>query len=158
MIDPPRPERGGRVLTDAQMADAIAFNTTVLGSIPNSADIISLNCGLTGENEHLIDTSAFQKMERSPLLINCARGALIDEEALEVALDTGQISGAGLDVLNDESPDLHSSSLTGRANVILTPHVAFYSDASMLDNRRISTANVRNFLDGKDEDVRRYVL
>jgi len=139
------------------VAASIGVRFCTLEEIYSSADIISLNCGLTGENEHLIDTSAFQKMERSPLLINCARGALIDEEALEVALDTGQISGAGLDVLNDESPDLHSSSLTGRANVILTPHVAFYSDASMLDNRRISAANVRNFLDGKDEDVRRYV-
>lgn len=74
------------------------------------------------------------------------------------ALDTGQISGAGLDVLKDESPDLAASKLMGRSNVILTPHIAFYSDASMLDNRTISTTNVRNFLDGKDEDVRRYVV
>ena len=117
-----------------------------------------MNCGLTTDNEHLIDTRAFQQMRQKPLIINCARGALIDEEALEKALDTGQISGAGLDVLTDESPDLRSSSLTGRSNVILTPHVAFYSDASMLDNRRISTTNIRNFLDGKDEDVRRFVL
>ena len=74
------------------------------------------------------------------------------------ALDTGRISGAGLDVLREESPDMSASRLLGRDNVILTPHVAFYSDASMLDNRRISTANVRHFLDGKDEEVRRYVL
>ncbi len=46
----------------------------------------------------------------------------------------------------------------GRSNVILTPHVAFYSDASMLDNRKISSANVRNFLDGNDVDVRRFIL
>jgi len=128
-----------------------------LAELYREADIISLNCGLTSENEHLIDAGAFQKMLRQPLVINCARGALIDEAAMEIALDTGQISGAGLDVLNDESPDLRSSGLMGRPNVILTPHVAFYSDASMLDNRRISTANVRNFLDGKDNDVRRYV-
>ena len=122
------------------------------------SDVISLNCGLTADNEHLIDASALRKMRRKPVIINCARGALIDEEALVKALDSGQISGAGLDVLNDESPDLHSSNLTGRGNVILTPHVAFYSDTSMLDNRKISTANVRNFLDGNDVDVRRYIL
>ena len=139
------------------VAASIGVRFCTLQEIYSSADIISLNCGLTGENDHLIDTSAFQKMEQNPRLINCARGALIDEDELEVALDTGKILGAGLDVLNDEAPDLHSSSLTGRPNVILTPHVAFYSDASMLDNRRISTANVRYFLDGKDEDVRRYV-
>jgi len=123
-----------------------------------NADIISLNCSLTADNENLIDKDAFEQMKRSPLIINCARGALIDEEAMVRALDTGQISGAGLDVLKDESPDLSSSKLMGHSNVILTPHIAFYSDASMLDNRMISTANVRNFLDGKDEDVRRYVL
>ena len=128
-----------------------------LPELYSEADIISLNCGLTTDNEHLINTRSFRQMKRRPVIINCARGALIDEEALAQALDTGQISGAGLDVLNEESPDLHSSPLVGRSNVILTPHVAFYSDASMLDNRRISTANVRNFLDGKDDDVRRYV-
>jgi len=128
-----------------------------LPQLYSEADVISLNCGLTTDNEHLIDTRAFQQMKRKPVIINCARGALIDEEALAQALDTGQISGAGLDVLRDESPDLGSSPLVGRSNVILTPHVAFYSDASMLDNRRISTANVRNFLDGKDDDVRRYI-
>ena len=128
-----------------------------LPELYSEADIISLNCGLTTDNEHLINTRAFQQMKRKPVIINCARGALIDEAALLKALDTGQISGAGLDVLCDESPDLSSSPLVGRSNVILTPHVAFYSDASMLDNRRISTANVRNFLDGKDDDVRRYI-
>ena len=128
-----------------------------LPELYSESDIIRLNCGLTTDNEHLINTRAFQQMKRKPVIINCARGALIDEEALMKALDAGQVSGAGLDVLCDESPDLGSSPLVGRSNVILTPHVAFYSDASMLDNRRISTANVRNFLDGKDDDVRRYI-
>ena len=124
----------------------------------SDADIISLNCSLSTDNEHLIDASAFQQMKRRPIVINCARGALIDEPALLKALDTGQVSGAGLDVLSDESPDLQSSKLTGRRNVILTPHVAFYSDASILDSRRISASNIRNFLDGKHENVRRYVI
>jgi phosphoglycerate dehydrogenase-like enzyme len=96
-------------------------------------------------------------MRRSPILINCARGALIDEAALVSALDTGQVSAAGLDVLAEESPDLRASKLSGRANVILTPHVAFYSDASMLENREISTSNIRNFLDGRHENIRRYI-
>jgi len=121
------------------------------------ANIISLNCGLSADNAHLVDDSAFQKMSQKPLLINCARGGLIDEAALVKALDTGLISGAGLDVLNDESPDLDASGLGGRDNVILTPHVAFYSDASILENRKVSTSNIRNFLDGKHKNVRRYV-
>ena len=122
------------------------------------SDIISLNCGLTADNEHLIDSEAFQAMAKKPILINCARGGLIDEVALVTALDAGQISAAGLDVLTDESPDLLASNLAGRSNVILTPHVAFYSDASILENRQISASNIRNFLDGKHEDVRKFII
>jgi lactate dehydrogenase-like 2-hydroxyacid dehydrogenase len=139
------------------VASKLGVRFATLPELYCEADIISLNCGLTTDNERLIDAGAFQQMRRKPIVINCARGALIDEKAMEQALDTGQISGAGLDVLVDESPDLAASSLVGRSNVILTPHVAFYSDASMLDNRRISTANARNFLDGKDDQVRRYI-
>jgi len=129
-----------------------------LDQLVAEANIISLNCGLSATNEHLLDASAFKKMKQRPFVINCARGALIDETALVEALDTGKISGAGLDVLSEESPNLRSSKLTGRGNVILTPHVAFYSDASILENRRISSANIRSFLDGKHDNVRRYVL
>ena len=117
-----------------------------------------MNCGLTSENTHLLDAAAFQKMTKNPIVINCARGALIDESALVQALDSGQIKAAGLDVLDDESPDLEASGLTGRENVILTPHVAFYSEASIRDNRRISASNLQNFLDGHHENVRHYIV
>ncbi len=122
-----------------------------------AANIVSLNCSLSTDTEHLIDANAFQHMRRNPILINCARGGLVDEVALAEALDTGQISGAGLDVLSDESPDLRTSKFTGRSNVILTPHIAFYSDASLLENRRVSASNIRNFLDGMHENVRQYI-
>jgi len=128
-----------------------------LPTLFTNSDIISLHCDLSSENRQLIDAGAFQSMSRNPILINCARGGLIDEEALVRALDTGQIAGAGLDVLNDESPNLQASQLTGRPNVILTPHVAFYSDASILENRRASASNIRNFLDGEHSKVRKYI-
>jgi D-3-phosphoglycerate dehydrogenase len=121
------------------------------------SEIISLHCSLSAENERLLDKSAFQFMSKKPMLINCARGGLIDEEALLVALDTGQISGAGLDVLTDESPGLNASRLTGRSNVIITLHVAYYSDASILENRRLPAGNIRNFLAGEHAKVRKYV-
>lgn len=142
---------------DEVAASALAVQFCELADLFADADIISLNCGLSADNKHLIDTKAIQQMRRSPILINCARGALIDEAALASALDTGQVSAAGLDVLAEESPDLRASKLTGRTNVILTPHVAFYSDASMLENREISTSNIRNFLDGRHENIRRYI-
>jgi len=122
------------------------------------ADIISLNCRLTADNSNLIDANAFQQMNRKPLLINCARGGLVDEAALENALDTGQISGAGIDVLNDESASLNTSNLTGRSNVILTPHVAFYSDASELKSRTVAANNIHYFLEDQHEDVNQYIF
>lgn len=128
-----------------------------LPTLLRKSDIVSLNCSSSTDNEHLIDANAFQQMSRNPILINCARGKLVDEAALVEALDTGQISGAGLDVLSDESPDLSKSKFTGRSNVILTPHIAFYSDASLLESRKVSASNIRHFLDGEHERVRQYI-
>lgn len=142
---------------DEDVASELGVRFCELPTLLADTDIISLNCDLSTDSRHLIDASAFERMSRHPILINCARGGLVDEEALVNALDTGQISGAGLDVLDDESPDLQASKLTGRSNVILTPHIAFYSDASIMENRRISASNIRYFLDGEHENVRRYV-
>lgn len=129
-----------------------------LETLLKASDIISLNCNMSPENVRLLDAAAFARMQRRPVIINSARGELIDELALVDALESGQVSAAGLDVLADEPPDLVSSPLAGRDNVILTPHIAFYSEASLLESRRISASNIRHFLDGKHELVRRYVL
>ncbi len=121
------------------------------------ADIITLHCSLSADNRNLIDKSAFHRMRKAPMLINVARGGLIVEADLAWALDEGLVSAAGLDVLQEEPPDLEQSALTGRPNVILTPHVAFYSDASIRENRSLSAQNIRYFLDGNNEAVRKYV-
>jgi D-3-phosphoglycerate dehydrogenase len=73
------------------------------------------------------------------------------------ALDAGQVSGAALDVLAEDSPDLGHHPLVGRGDVILTPHVAFYSEAALDDLRRISAANITAFLEGRPQDVFRLV-
>jgi len=140
-----------------EAASALGAELCDLAELYARADIVSLNCGLSAATERLVDAAAFAAMSRKPFLINCARGGLVDEEALVAALDGGQISGAGLDVLEAESPDLDNSGLTGRHNVILTPHVAFYSDASMRENREITAGNIRNFLDGEHARVRKYI-
>jgi phosphoglycerate dehydrogenase-like enzyme len=129
-----------------------------LPTLLSESDVISLNCNLSAENRNLIDATAFAQMTRRPVLINCARGGLIDEAALNEALDAGQISGAGLDVLADEPPDFADLKLANRDNVILTPHVAYYSDSSWLESRKKSASNIRNFLDGRHELVRKYVF
>jgi glycerate dehydrogenase len=96
------------------------------------SDVISLHCPLLPATRNLIDIGAFRKMKRSALLINTARGGLVDENALIQALDTGLIAGAGFDVLTVEPPkDGHPLLDVRRPNFILTPHIAWASDGAM---------------------------
>lgn len=128
-----------------------------LAELLESADIVSLHCNLDSDNKAVLNRAAFASMRRRPLLINVARGGLVDERALAEALDSGQIAGAGLDVLVDEPPGLHNHPLVGRDNVVLTPHVAFFSDHSLRQNRTISARNIRHVLEGRPELVFRLV-
>ena len=96
-----------------------------LETLLREADVISLNCSMSTENEKLINAAAFARMSRRPIFINCARSELVDEAALIDALDSGKVAGAGIDVLSGEPPDLASWALAGRDNVIITPHILF---------------------------------
>jgi glycerate dehydrogenase len=110
--------------------DGVSFtpHDTVLAE----SDVISLHCPLLPATRNLIDIQAFQKMKRNALLINTARGGLVDEAALIQALDEGLIAGAGFDVLTVEPPKDGNPLLdVRRPNFILTPHVAWASDGAM---------------------------
>jgi glycerate dehydrogenase len=96
------------------------------------SDVISLHCPLLPATRNLIDIAAFRKMKRNALLINTARGGLVDEAALIQALDEGLIAGAGFDVLTVEPPkNGHPLLDVRRSNFILTPHIAWASDGAM---------------------------
>jgi len=96
------------------------------------SDVISLHCPLLPTTQNLINIDAFRKMKRNALLINTARGGLVDEAALIQALDEGLIAGAGFDVLTVEPPrNGHPLLELRRPNFILTPHVAWASDGAM---------------------------
>jgi glycerate dehydrogenase len=110
--------------------DGVAF--TPLEDVLATADVLTLHCPLTSATRNLIDIEAFRKMKRTALLINTARGGLVDENALVQALDQGLIAGAGIDVLTVEPPRDGNPLLdVRRANLILTPHVAWASDGAM---------------------------
>jgi glycerate dehydrogenase len=96
------------------------------------SDVISLHCPLMPATRNLIDLAAFKKMKRTALLINTARGGLVEEAALIQALDQGLIAGAGFDVLTVEPPrNGHPLLDVRRPNFILTPHIAWASDGAM---------------------------
>jgi D-3-phosphoglycerate dehydrogenase len=144
-------------LADASMASRHGVRATGLEELLAEADIISLHCNLNASNRGLLDSAAFALMRRKPFLLNVARGGLIVESDLVDALDRGLVAGAALDVLTEDSPDLARHPLAGRKDVLLTPHVAFYSESSLADLRRISAQNVRSFLEGRPDQVFRLV-
>jgi glycerate dehydrogenase len=110
--------------------EGVAF--TPHDEVMTESDVISLHCPLMPSTRNLIDLAAFRKMKRNALLINTARGGLVDEAALIQALDEGLIAGAGFDVLTVEPPkDGHPLLDVRRPNFILTPHIAWASDGAM---------------------------
>ena len=96
------------------------------------SDVISLHCPLSAATRNMIDLAAFKAMKRSALLINTARGGIVEEAALIQALDEGLIAGAGFDVLTVEPPrNGHPLLDVRRDNFILTPHIAWASTGAM---------------------------
>ena len=96
------------------------------------ADYVTIHTPLNDETRGLIGSREFQQMKPSSYIINCARGPIIDESALVTALREGQIAGAGLDVMEQAAPPLDHP-LFSLDNVIVTPHVAFLSQQSVLE-------------------------
>jgi glyoxylate reductase len=92
-----------------------------LDELVSSCDAVSLHVPLTDETRHLFDARRIGLMRPRAVLVNTARGAVVDEEALAVALEQGRLGGAGLDVFTDE-PKVHPR-LLGAPNVVLTPHI-----------------------------------
>jgi len=118
------------------------------------SDVLSLHCPLTSETKDLIGHREFQMMKRSALLINTARGALIDDLALIWALQSGLISGAGLDVLRDEPPANGNPLLDLRLpNLIVTPHVAWASNEAVQTLADQVIANIEGFVAGQPQNL-----
>ena len=113
-----------------------------------SSDFVSVHAPLTPQTRGLIGASAIAKMKPDALLINTARGPLIDEKALIAALDSGRIGGAALDVLETEPPP-KDSPLIGRPNVVLTPHTAFYSVEALEELQAKCATDVARVLSGQ---------
>jgi glycerate dehydrogenase len=118
-----------------------------LGRLFTRADIISLHCPLNPDTANLIDTQALAAMRSDSLLINTARGGLVDSNALVTALQTGQIAGAGIDVLRQEPPvDPEPLIKTQLANLIVTPHIAWAGRESRQQAVNQMATNIAGFL------------
>ena len=112
------------------------------------SDYVSIHAPLLPATRGLFNGATFAKMKKGALLINTARGPLIDEAALIAALDAGQVGGAALDVVAAE-PLAADSKLKGRDNVILTPHTAFYSVEALDELQTKCASDVARVLSGE---------
>lgn len=154
-------------------ADLKKFYAKDLKSIFKRADIISLHIPSTPENFHLLDEEAFRLMKKGVIIINTARGDLIDTQALYQALKSGKVGAAGLDVLENEDFLLHDEVATAPhmkdsaflldsamnlkllqfRNVIATPHIAFNSIDAISRINATTLENIRLFLERKPQNV-----
>ena len=119
-----------------------------LDEVLATSDIVSIHCPLTTETRHLIGLAALRKMKPSAYLVNTARGAIVDPEAILQALREKWIAGAALDVQETE-PMPADHPLAGLDNVILTPHSGWYSEGSIVELKRKVATSIRRALEGK---------
>lgn len=130
-----------------------------LDDLLEQADYISIHAPLTDETRGLIDERALRRMKPNAVIINTSRGAIIDEDALVRALQENWIAGACLDVLVQEPPP-PDHPLRNLPNVIITPHAAFYSEASIAELQQKAAQNVALVIQGEQPQhiVNREVL
>jgi len=128
------------------------FAFASLGELFAASDVVSLNCPLTADNESMVDARLLSLMKPTAVLVNTARGQLVDEAALAAALQAGRLGGAAHDVVRVE-PIRPDNPLLAAPNCLITPHVAWASRESRARLMDIAAANLRAFLAGRPQNV-----
>jgi len=154
------------------LSDVLDYEYVSMDRLLAESDILTLHTPYNEKTHHLIDEHAVAKMKRGAILINTARGELIDNDALIQGLDQGILAGAGLDVLEGEylikeekellsgtridgdlSELMKDHNLLRRDNVVYTPHIAFYSDEALHRILHTTIANITCFVDGSCQNI-----
>lgn len=154
------------------IAEVLGFKYAGLEELLRNSDIVTLHAPYNPSTHHLINFDTLRLMKRGAILINTARGGLVDTEALLWALDQGILSGAGLDVIEGEEliqeekqlltapaaedklrQVLRQHILLRREDVIITPHIAFYSRDALRRIMETTVANITSFLDGHPQNL-----
>jgi D-3-phosphoglycerate dehydrogenase len=119
-----------------------------LADLLAQSDVISIHCNLTDETTNLIDLESINLMKKKPILINTARGPVVNETALLQGLEEGKIHAAGLDVFVDEPPLENTDQLLFHPQVVSTGHYAWYSKHSLLELQKRAADNLLSLLMG----------
>ena len=117
------------------------------------SDFVSLHVPLTDATRGLINADAIAKMKQGAVLLNTARGPVVDSAALSEALNVGKLAGAGIDVFEGEPPIAENHPLCSAKNTVLTPHVAFASREALETRADIVFANIEKWLNGAPQNV-----
>jgi len=118
------------------------------------SDVLSLHCPLTEHNYHMISEEELLQMKSDAIIINTARGGLIDEQALLYSLQNNQIGGAALDVLEEEPPAVNNALINYQAdNLIITPHIAWASQQSRQNLVNEIAKNIQAYLQGQPRNI-----
>jgi glycerate dehydrogenase len=136
-----------RAAGERRPSDPAFLDRVALDELFQSSDIISLHCPLTDDTRGLVNAARLSRMRPSALLINTARGALVNEAELADALTRGVIAGAALDVLSQEPPAADNPLLRA-PRCVITPHNAWISLAARRRAMRVTVENVRGILSG----------
>ncbi len=139
----------------SQRKEALDMGITYvsLEELLQRSDIVSLHVPSNAQTRHLIGKEQIALMQKHAVLINCARGAVVDNAALAEALQAGAIGAAGIDVFDTEPPLPASDPLTTAPRTLLTPHVAYNTEESMQRRAEIVFRNLQAWLAGNPENV-----
>ena len=124
-----------------------------LDELLSMCDIVSVHVPLTKKTKDLINAENITKMKSTALLINTARGPVVNAKALAEALKNGIIAGAGVDVFDNEPPIVADNPLLSAPNVVLTPHIGFATAEAMQKRAVIAFDNIKKYLAGKPQNV-----
>jgi len=120
-----------------------------LAELLAASDVVSLHCNLTDETHHLLNAGAFDRLRPKAIIVNTARGPVVDEDALTDALGTGQVFAAGIDVFEDEPPRSNRDLLLSHPRVVATGHYAWYSQRASRELQRRAALNLEAMLRGE---------
>lgn len=139
--------------SEKEEAKALGLEYKSLDEVLSQSDIVSVHLPMNDETKNVLSREKLEKMKDSAVLINCARGPIIDNKALAELLNAGKLGGAGIDVFDMEPPLPEDYPLLHAKNAVLTPHVAYLTDEAMVARAEIAFDNTIAFLKGHPQNI-----
>ncbi|MGX7091481.1 2-hydroxyacid dehydrogenase [Hutsoniella sourekii] len=139
--------------SEKEEAKELGIKYVTLEELLKESDIVTIHLPATDETKHLIGAQELELMKDSAILLNVARGPIVDNAALAQALNKGKIAGAGIDVFDGEPPLDDDYPLLSAKNIVMTPHVGYLTDEAMVQRAEIAFDNAISFLQGEEQNI-----